>query len=80
MDRAIVVDNRDPSHRGRLKVQIPTQTGSSSTDWIWPVVTSDPLLLPKPGEQVWVDYEGGDTDFPIWVGKATANIVTRPDA
>ena len=69
MDRAIVVDVRDPSKRGRIKVQIPTKTGQQATDWIWPVVSSGFQVLPKPGEQVWVDYEGNDENFPVWLGK-----------
>jgi hypothetical protein len=69
MDRAIVVDARDPSKRGRIKVQIPTKTGKKATDWIWPVVASGFSVLPKPGEQVWVLYEGGDENYPVWLGK-----------
>ena len=69
MDRAIVVDNRDPSKRGRIKVQIPTKTGKKSTEWIWPVSTSGYLVLPKPGDQVWVLYEANDENYPVWLGK-----------
>ena len=69
MDRAIVVDNRDPSKRSRIKVQIPTKTGKKSTDWIWPVVTSGYTVLPQPGDQVWVLYEGNDQNYPVWLGK-----------
>lgn len=69
MDRAIVVDVRDPSRRGRIKVQIPTKTGKKSTDWIWPVISSGFVVRPKPGEQVWVLYEGGDENYPVWLGK-----------
>lgn len=69
MDRAIVVDNRDPAGKGRLRLQIPRLTGDKSTDWVWPVVSSGFLVTPKPGEQVWVTYEGDDPDFPLWVGK-----------
>lgn len=69
MDRAIVTDNRDPSKRGRIKVQIPTKTGKKATDWIWPVVTSGFTVIPKPGDQVWVLYEGEDHNYPVWVGK-----------
>jgi len=70
MDRGIVKDNRDPAKRGRIKVQIPTRTGSASSDWIWPVVTGGYLVIPKPGDQVWIAYENEDPNFPIWVGSA----------
>jgi hypothetical protein len=80
MDRAIVRDNRDPSKKGRLKVQIPRLTGKGSTDWIWPSVSSGFLVLPNPGDQVWVDYEGGDTNFPVWVGKTQVTKQYKNDA
>lgn len=79
MDRAIVVDVRDPSKRGRIKVQIPTKTGKQKTDWIWPVISSGFTVLPKPGEQVWVLYEGGDENYPVWLGK-TANTTAYKNA
>jgi hypothetical protein len=69
LDRAVVYDTRDPLQRGRLRVRIPTKTGQHITGWIWPVVTSGYLVLPNPGDQVWVSYESGDEDFPVWLGK-----------
>ena len=67
--RAIVRDNRDPRKSGRLKVAIPQLTGSTPTDWIWPLVTAGYLVLPKAGEQVWVGFEAGDQENPVWLGK-----------
>lgn len=67
--RAIVRDNRDPRKSGRLKVSIPQLTGSTPTDWIWPLVAAGYLVLPKAGEQVWVGFEAGDTENPVWLGK-----------
>jgi hypothetical protein len=69
LERAIVHDNRDPDKLGRLRVRIPTKTGKAVTGWCWPVVPCGYLVLPKPGEQVWITYESGDTDFPVWLGK-----------
>lgn len=80
MDRAIVVDVRDPSKRGRIKVQIPTKTGKKSTDWIWPVVSSGFTVLPKPGEQVWVLYESGDENYPVWLGKTETTATYKNSA
>ena len=69
VDRAVVHDNRDPQKRGRLRVRIPSKTGNSVTGWIWPVVTGGYLVIPSPGDQVWVPYESGGDDFPVWLGK-----------
>jgi hypothetical protein len=74
LERAVVHDNRDPKRLGRLRLQIPTKTGQGVTDWCWPVVASGFLVMPKPGEQVWVTYESGDSDYPVWLGK----IATTP--
>jgi hypothetical protein len=67
--RAIVADNRDPAERGRIKVMIPSITGTAISEWVWPVVTGGYLFIPEPGEQVWVMFENGDQDVPVWLGK-----------
>lgn len=66
--RAIVRDNRDPGSLGRLKVSIPAISGDSPTDWIWPVVSGGYIVKPDPGDQVWVLFEAGDEDNPVWLG------------
>lgn len=67
--RALVRDSRDPAKKGRLKVSIPQVFGNEVTDWIWPVIGTGFLVVPKSGEQVWVAFEGGDTERPAWLGK-----------
>ena len=69
LDRAVVHDTRDPLKRGRIRVRIPTKTGQNVTGWIWPVVTSGYILTPNAGDQVWVTYESGDEDYPVWLGR-----------
>lgn len=67
--RAIVRNTKDPAKKGRIKVVIPSQSGKALSDWIWPVVTSGYIVTPKPGEQVWVLFENGDNEVPVWLGK-----------
>jgi phage baseplate assembly protein gpV len=67
--RAIVADNRDPAERGRIKVIIPSVTGTAISEWIWPVVSAGYWVLPDPGKQVWVMFENGDQDAPVWLGR-----------
>ena len=69
--RAIVSDARDPQGHGRLKVSIPALSGSSISDWIWPVVSAGYLVTPKAGAQVWVVFENGDKETPVWLGATT---------
>lgn len=67
--RALVHDVRDPADAGRIKVTIPAISGGAPTDWIWPVVSAGYVVRPKPGDQVYVMFEAGDVDNPVWIGK-----------
>ena len=70
--RGVVVDTADPQQRGRLKVQVPAVMGEQAV-WALPcaVYAGDGVglfALPKAGTVVWVEFEAGDANFPIWVG------------
>lgn len=66
--RGVITDADDPSGLNRLKVSVPLVMGSSSL-WAFPCF-ADPAVMPtvKPGDGVWVMFEGGDRAFPVWVG------------
>lgn len=67
--RGVVVDNKDPENNRRLKLQIPQVLNAAVTEWAWPVDPSNLELTPPAiGQGVWVMFEGGDANFPIWVG------------
>ena len=73
--RAIVVDNQDPSRLGRLKLKVPSVLGPDLvTGWATPCVpyggAADQgfLFVPEREAGVWVEFEEGDLEFPIWVG------------
>jgi uncharacterized protein involved in type VI secretion and phage assembly len=70
--RGIVVSNADPKQLGRLQVSCP-QFGAVPLSWAMPCVPfAGPLMgfaaLPIPGSGVWIEFEQGDIDYPIWVG------------
>jgi len=70
--RGLVVDNADPTQRGRLKVQVPAVLDTLET-WAMPCVPYAGAgvgfySLPEPGSGVWVEFEGGDPSFAIWTG------------
>jgi type VI secretion system (T6SS) baseplate-like injector VgrG len=73
--RGIVVDNADPSRRGRLRLTVPSLLGPDVvTGWATPCVpyggAADQgfLFIPERNAKVWVEFEEGDLEFPIWVG------------
>ena len=73
--RALVVDNADPEQLGRLKVRVPSVLGGDIvTGWAMPCVpyggdaNQGFLFVPEVGAGVWVEFEEGDLEFPIWVG------------
>jgi uncharacterized protein involved in type VI secretion and phage assembly len=83
--RAIVRDSRDPSGKGRIKVSIPSQMGTDASDWVWPVVNAGYVVIPKAGDQVWVAYENGDDEVPVWLGATNTtqtydNLINRVKA
>jgi uncharacterized protein involved in type VI secretion and phage assembly len=73
--RGLVVDNADPAHLGRLRVRIPSLLGPDVvTGWATPCVpfggsaAQGLLFIPDAGAGVWVEFEEGDLEFPVWVG------------
>jgi hypothetical protein len=73
--RGFVVNNLDPRRLGRLTLRIPSVFGDEVvTGWAMPCVpyggqdNQGFLCVPEPGAGVWVEFEEGDLEFPIWVG------------
>jgi hypothetical protein len=63
--RAIVIDNKDPLDKKRLKLQIPQIFLTEITGWSWP--GSSVFFIPVIGSTVWAMFEGGDPSFPVWL-------------
>ena len=71
--RGTVISNLDPMQTGRLMVQVPDVLGLIPSTWAlpcWPVtgLQSGVFVLPLIGSGVWVEFEQGDPDYPIWTG------------
>lgn len=67
--RGIVKDRKDPLGQRRIKLSVPQTTGNQITNWAWPLEqahTHDEV--PPVGQGVWVMYQGGDPEFPLWFG------------
>lgn len=71
--RAKVVDIQDPEARGRIRVMCPKVLGNYKSAWCLPCVPvaydlGGDFVLPKLGEFVWVEFESGEVDKPIYTG------------
>ncbi|MCR9088144.1 MAG: phage baseplate assembly protein V [Rhodobacteraceae bacterium] len=71
--RGQVVNNIDPQGQGRVQVSVPAIYGTNTLNWAMPCVPyAGPgvglHLIPPVGANVWVEFEGGDIDYPIWAG------------
>lgn len=71
--RGMVLNNLDPMNQGRLQVQVPDVAGLAPTSWAMPCVPiaglqNGMVALPVVGSGVWVEFEQGNPDYPIWVG------------
>ena len=72
--RGVVKFNNDVSKQGKLIVSVPQITGDENTDWIWPMVPSSiHTEVPAIGQGVWVFYQAGDGDYPVWFGEYGTN-------
>src|SRR5262249_46322182 len=68
--RATVINNVDPFNQGRLMVNVP---GITLANWALPCVPVTDIVMgvyvrPRIGANIWVEFERGDPDFPMWVG------------
>lgn len=71
--RGMVMNNVDPMQQGRLQVQVPDVTGLAPATWAMPCVPiagiqNGMVAIPIIGSGVWVEFEQGKPDHPIWTG------------
>jgi uncharacterized protein involved in type VI secretion and phage assembly len=74
--RGSVIDNVDPEQRGRVRVEVPDLQGTQPLTWAEACLPlAGPAgaqmgvyVVPPVGTAVWVEFEAGDPDFPIWTG------------
>ena len=71
--RGKVLNNIDPQQMGRMQVSVPAVLGSGQLSWAMPCVPFAGagvgfFMLPPVDANVWVEFEGGNPDYPIWSG------------
>src|SRR5262245_34762673 len=71
--RATVLNNIDPLQTGRILVTVPDVQGIIPSSWAMPCVPiagkqTGIYVVPQIGAGVWVEFEQGNPDYPVWVG------------
>lgn len=71
--RGTVVNNVDPLQIGRLQISCPAVLGESVLAWAMPCSPyagdgEGLFLIPPIGANLWIEFEAGDPDKPIWSG------------
>jgi hypothetical protein len=71
--RGTVLINVDPEFRGRIMAQVPDVFGLLPSSWALPCVplagkSQGTFMVPQIGAKVWIEFEQGDPDHPIWTG------------
>lgn len=77
--RGIVVDNDDPKKMGRVRIRIPSIHGrkelvkKEDLPWAYPCFpvasyNSGMFILPEVGSRVWLLFEDGDLNKPVYIG------------
>lgn len=83
--RGVVTDTNDPEQRGRIKAEVPDVYAADS-GWALPCAPAGGtketgfFAVPPKGATVWMEFEHGDPDYPVWSGCFWAARKDAPEA
>jgi uncharacterized protein involved in type VI secretion and phage assembly len=71
--RGTVFNNIDPMMQGRIMAIVPDVGGVTPSTWAMPCVPiagkqMGTYMVPQVGAGVWIQFEAGDPDRPVWTG------------
>ena len=71
--RGIVTSVQDPLMMGRIKANVPDVLGGHESGWAMPCAHFSGngvgfFTLPTVSAGVWIEFEQGDPDYPVWSG------------
>ena len=83
--RGIVTDIEDPLMLGRIPAKVPDVLGDNDSGWATPCAPFGGsgmgfFALPKVNAGVWIEFEHGDPDYPIWSGCWWGSAAEMPPA
>ena len=62
--RGVVQSTDDPEHLNRVRLGVPQANVSA----VWALAGLKSAPLPAVGTEVWVMFETGDVNYPVWFG------------
>jgi uncharacterized protein involved in type VI secretion and phage assembly len=81
--RGTVANNIDPMNIGRIMAIVPDVGGLTPSTWAMPCVPlagkqMGTFMVPQIGAGVWLQFEAGDPDRPVWTGGWWGNAAEVP--
>lgn len=82
--RGTVFNNVDPENRGRIQAIVPDVQGLIPTTFALPCLPaagkgSGTYIMPEIGSGVWMEFEQGNAEYPIWTGCFWGSTVELPE-
>lgn len=71
--RGTVINNIDPMQMGRIQAMVPDVSNYIPTSFAMPCLPlagkqMGHFAIPQIGSGVWIEFEQGDPDYPVWTG------------
>jgi uncharacterized protein involved in type VI secretion and phage assembly len=81
--RGVVSDVQDPLNMARIRARVPDVLGDDESGWAMPCLPFAGsgmgfFALPGVGAGVWIEFEHGDPDRPIWAGCWIGSVAELP--
>jgi uncharacterized protein involved in type VI secretion and phage assembly len=81
--RGTVVNNIDPLQTGRIMVTVPDVGGVIPSTWAMPCIPfagkqAGAFMVPQIGSGVFLQFEAGDPDKPVWMGGWWGDVAEVP--
>jgi uncharacterized protein involved in type VI secretion and phage assembly len=81
--RGTVTNIEDPLMTGRIQANVPDVLGDQPSGWAMPCAPfggsqTGFFALPTVGAGVWIEFEHGDPDYPIWSGCFWGSVAEMP--
>lgn len=81
--RGVVTSNEDPLMMGRIRARVPDVFGDRESGWALPCAPFGGkghglFAVPGAGAGVWIEFEHGDPEYPVWTGVWWGSLAEMP--